>query len=963
MSSFCEYPHLYLVHSPSASTSYSGVAVIGNLGTQGECAPLYLHCINSCPDSHCGVVSPPMNISAILPCVKRPSRYLGTEVNSRHKPWQEAELRTALVFPDLYEIGMSHLGLQILYGILNDRTWALADRSFCPDHDMEALMRRKKIPAWGLESRKPLVEFDIVAFTLPYELCYINILTILDLSGIPFRSEDRIEGRWPLILGGGSCSLNPEPVADFFDAVLVGDGEEAIVEIAKCARDWKHERNSSKQELLEALSRIDGIYIPSFYRSVPLSSGFHAAEPVHAGADSVKRRILPELHGITLPSKPLVPYTQIVHDRLGIEIARGCTRGCRFCQAGIIYRPVRERPLEQILSMAAEGLAETGWDEVSLLSLSTGDYSCLFPLIHELMKKQRSRHVSISLPSLRVGTLTEQIMQEIKSVRKTGFTLAPEAGSERLRLVVNKGITEEDLLETAALAYSNGWSHMKLYFMIGLPTETEEDVYAIAALAKKVREQGGPVRGKGGRKKQQVTVSVGTFVPKPHTPFQWEEQIDPDESKKYINMLRDTLRGRAFNVKWHDPRQSFLEGVFSRGDRRLSGVIVRAWQAGARLDAWTDSMRPDLYLAAGSEEDIDLSAYLARRDIDSRLPWDHLSSGADPEYIRDQRAKAFDGIYTPDCRTGKCHRCGTCDFKKIKPVVFTRNDTPADKTNTGEPDRARLSSQQEYPKNTHEETAPRHFCRLGYSKTGEARFLGHLEMVHAFHRAARRAGIPLAYSAGFHPMPRVAFGQPLSLGMESLMEEAVMELTHPLPSNRIVNQMNASLPDGLTVNEARISGSRMKIREPEASRYIIWLSGFEPADMQTALKRFEETATVPVQRERKGGKITLDAKKQVKSLRAVSGASARENTDLTRPEKAWLARIQKESCRIGTSVILELNRTEGPVLKPHEITAAATGCGQNRKPVELFEIMQILKSVHNAPGEQTFSAPNGYLPE
>ncbi len=881
-----------------------------------------------------------MNISAILPSVKRPSRYLGTEINARHREWDQAEVRVAMIFPDLYEIGMSHLGLQILYGVLNNIDWSLADRAYCPDLDMEALMRARGIPAWGLESRRPLGQFDILAVTLPYELCYVNILTILDLAGIPLLASDRMDEKWPLVLGGGSCSLNPEPVADFFDAVLAGDGEEAVVEIAQCVRKWKQAQSASKLELLEALAKIEGVYVPSFYRPVPGTSGFTVVEPDNAHAGMVRRRILSELHAFPVSDRPLVPFMQIVHDRLGVEITRGCTRGCRFCQAGIIYRPVRERPVEQILDMAVNGIKATGWDELSLLSLSTGDYSCLFPLIHELMKKQREQHVSISLPSLRVGTLTSEIMEEIKSVRKTGFTLAPEAGSERLRRVINKGITEEDLLETAAMAYEHGWSHMKLYFMTGLPTETMDDVKAIAELARKVRAQGRPSMGRQG-KKRQVTVSAGTFVPKPHTPFQWEKQIDINESRQRINLIRDELRTKAFNVKWHDPRQSFLEGVFSRGDRRLSKVILQAWRKGARLDAWTDSMRPDLYEEAGREQGIDLAAYLEARPVDSRLPWDHIASGVDPDYIRKEREKAWKEAYTPDCRKGKCQVCGVCDFKSIRPVVFGRKKEDAVSTDAVSTGKGRKTVLSRHEAEGKAGTGARHFCRICYSKTGPARFLGHLEMVHAFHRAARRAGVPMAYSSGFHPMPRVAFGQPLSLGMESLMEEAVMEITSPVPAQEIKDLLNSEMPQGLSILQVTLSGKKIKIQEPELSRYLIWLSGIKSQELHDAVQRLEKAETLPVERERKGKKLIIDARKQVERALVVS----EDSTDIiAQDELAWLEGIRREEERGGAAMILVLKKREGPGLKPHEIAAAATGCCPDMKPAELFTVMQVLKA-------------------
>ncbi len=877
-----------------------------------------------------------MDIISILPRVKRPSRYIGTETNARRKPWEGADIRAALIFPDLYEIGMSHMGLQILYAILNDLEWCLADRSYCPDTDMEGLMRRHNIPAWGVESRRPLKEFDILAFTLPYELCYVNILTILDLAGIPFHAADRNRGDYPVIIGGGSCALNPEPVADFFDAILCGDGEEAVVEIADCVREWKAAGRGARQELLEALARIDGVYIPSFYRAAP-SGKFVFAEPAHHLAGEVRRRIIPALHDYPGIKNPLVPYMQIVHDRLGIEIARGCTRGCRFCQAGIIYRPVRERPLDQILDTAERELSSTGWDELSLLSLSTGDYTCLNQLIHELMQKQRQQHVSVSLPSLRVGTLTQEIMEEIRSVRKTGFTLAPEAGSERLRQVINKGITEEDLMETARLAYSYGWSHMKLYFMTGLPTETLDDVHAISELARKVWEQ-----GKGARGKRQVTVSVGTFVPKPHTPFQWEPQIDIEESRRRIDAIRSGLRAKAFRVKWHDPRQSFLEGVFSRGDRRLAKILEVAWRKGARLDAWTDSMKPHLYEAAAGQLDIDLNIYLGPREEGETLAWDHIKSGVHTEYLLKEREKAWQGEYTSDCRKGGCHICGVCDFKKIKPVIFKEGvsgkEEPSRQTGTSS------LPQLQKPGQGKEE---RYFCKIGYCKMDDARFLGHLEMVHAFHRAAKRAGIPLAYSKGFHPMPRVSFGQPLSLGMESLMEEAVLELRHPVDKEKIISGLNHTLPLGMQIISAITATRKLHMEEPETLRYLVLVADISAQEARERTEKFRNSSSWLLERIRKGKIRKMDARPQVESIEVCSPATDGFSGLLSDQEAKWatgrLAKIRDEG-RDVTLMVLTLKRLEGAGLKPQEIIASVTGCCDGLKPTELFGMMQILKS-------------------
>ena len=781
----------------------------------------------------------------ILPLVRKPGRYLGTEVNAACRPWHEARVRFCLLFPDLYEIGMSHLGLHILYSIINDTSWALADRAYCPDTDLEHRLRHHNLPLWGLETGKGLKEFDVLAITLPYELCYSNILTMLDLAGIPLFSRDRMEEDWPLVLGGGSCSVQPEPVADFFDAILVGDGEGKIMDIAATLRDARGQK-CSKEEILKALARITGIYVPSLYESKFSKGLFAGIEPKAPEVpEIVHRSIAARLEDAPFPSRPLLPTVNIVHDRLGLEIARGCTRGCRFCQAGITYRPVRERSAARVLEMAEEGLESTGWEELSLLSLSTGDYGCITPLIEALATRFLHEKTAVSLPSLRVGTLTPRIMELIRGIRKTGFTLAPEAGSERLRMVINKGITEEDLLETAEEVYKQGWRNIKLYFMIGLPTETMEDITAIAELARKVLSRAG-----GGR----VTVSVGTFVPKPHTPFQWESQISPQESRERLDFLKKNLGPKAIKLKWHDPRQSFLEGIFSRGDRRLARVILKAWASGARLDAWTDRLNPGLYLKAAEDEGLDIGTFLAGRAIDEPLPWDHISTGVKKSFLESERRRAHELAYTSDCRRNKCHKCGVCDFKRIKPVVQSRCSIPRQKGGILGATGGSTGKQQV------------HTMLVTYSKLDSARFLGHLDILHAFHRAVRRAGIPVAYSEGFHPKPKISFGQPVPLGTESLVEQAAIILDEPVSEAQAVSALNETMPQGLCIEKGVLAEGRKTITPAWLSCYLVLPWGADCDQLKKGVEMYHNSPRWPIEIKRKRRWLSLDAKETIEGI-------------------------------------------------------------------------------------------------
>ncbi len=797
----------------------------------------------------------------ILPFVNKPGRYLGHEYNGIIKEWQTTACRCALIFPDLYEIGMSNQGLQILYHILNSQEQILAERCYCPDKDMEELLRSRNLPLCSLEGNHPLLDFDCIGITLPYELCYSNILTILDLAAIPLRSKDRGE-EMPIILGGGSCSLNPEPVADFFDAILLGDGEEAIIEIAECIRSAKKAK-LSRARILEELAAIQGVYIPSFYQPSYKEDGSLAEiKALKSDFSTVTRRILPDLSKTDHLLHPLVPNAKIVHDRLGIEIARGCTRGCRFCQAGIIYRPVRERNPEQILELACQGLKHSGFNELALLSLSTGDYSCLSTVLPQLMDRFADQAISVSMPSMRVGTLTQELMDEIKRVRKTGFTLAPEAGSERLRRVINKGISEEDLLNTSRDAFGLGWKVMKLYFMIGLPTETAEDIEAIAELAKKTKAVG--AHSGGGR--QKITVSVGTFIPKPHTPFQWAQQISMEESRNKINQLKKILPRKGINLKWHDPEQSLLEGVFSRGDRRLSTLLETAWHDGARLDAWSDYFDLSLWKSAADKCALPLDDFLRPRALEEILPWHHLQSGVEESFLKQELQNAHTEMYTPDCRYHSCQKCGLCDFKTLQPVVIQKKDDQKAAEGKG-------STNQQPLRNISAPREDQHFrYRVTYSRIGDICFLGHLEILQIVFRVLRRAEITTNFSKGFNPSPKVSFGPAMPVGTQSMAEYFIMDLPsalHDLDATQ--TRLNQQMPPGLTVQNIVLSNG--SIPQNIVSSYQITLRPAITPESSEYMKQFLSLDSFPIERIRKGKIKTIDIRPLVARLEVNNDAT------------------------------------------------------------------------------------------
>lgn len=715
--------------------------------------------------------------------VSRPSRYLGGEVNSIVKDLNRVRLKFALAFPDVYEVGMSHLGFQILYHILNREPEIACERVFVPWPDMEGYLRKRQMPLASLESSLPLKDFDVLGFSLQYELNYAGVLKVLELAGIPLRARDRRENA-PLILGGGPCALNPEPLADFFDAFLLGDGEEAVLEICREIVPSR-ERGEGRSGLLRRLARIAGVYVPSFFGVDYAPDGRIAAvRPLLEGYSRVERRVLADLENGKFPTRPIVPFMEVIHDRLNIEVARGCTRGCRFCQAGMIYRPLRERSCAKIQELVEEGLKGTGYDEVSLLSLSTGDYSALEALLASIFNRNRQSRIAVSLPSLRVETLTPGLIQQIQEVRKTGFTLAPEAGTERLRRVINKGNTEEDLLRTVRTVFSAGWRLVKLYFMIGLPTETEEDLQGIVSLCREALKEARRARGGS----TQINVSLSSFIPKPHTPFQWEGQSPVEEVRRKQVFLRQGLERYGLRFKWTDARMTLLEAVLARGDRRLGAVIETAHRLGSRLDAWGDHFRFALWEQAFSETGLDPAFYAHRaRGLEEILPWEHLDGRVSKRFLMEEREKALKELPTADCRSGLCADCGACAGPSVPghAIAGPAKEVPW------------------RPARSRESTFPLRRFRARFTKLGPAKFLGHLELSQAVLRAFRRAQVPLAFSQGFHPLPKVAFGPPIPVGYESFAEYLDYSLRGKYDPEEAAGRLNDVLPGGIQILEHR----------------------------------------------------------------------------------------------------------------------------------------------------------------
>jgi radical SAM family uncharacterized protein len=584
--------------------------------------------------------------------VQKPARYTGGEINQVVKDWESTQTHVALIFPDLYDLGMSNLGLAILYDQLNQRTDTLAERSYAPWSDMEAILRAAHVPLYSLESKHPLADFDILGFSLPYETLYTNTLNLLDLAGIPLLSTERGDEH-PLVIAGGHAAFNPEPMYAFIDAFVIGEGEEVIHEIVAAYQAWKLS-SAGRGELLLALSQIWGVYVPSLYQAHYHTDGTfaHLERLVDSAPQQVLKRIIASLPPPT--TRLIVPYIETVHNRVSIEIMRGCTRGCRFCHAGMVMRPVRERTVDEILAAIEDALASTGYEEIGLLSLSSSDYTHILELVNAVSERFAGRNLTVSLPSLRIESFSVDLMDALKDARRSGFTLAPEAASERMRQIINKPVSTQQLLETASAIFARGWHNLKLYFMIGHPSETLEDVQAISDLCKAVLAEG---RKRVGRR-AQVTAGVSTFIPKPHTPFQWAVCDTAEQIAAKQELLKHSLRGPGLKLNWNSPEDTMLEAWLSRGDRRMADVIYQAWQRGAKFDAWKEHFRYDLWMEAFASNNLDPAFYTHRpRSLDETFPWDHISTSVRKKYLAQDYRWSLEGQTRADCRES-CYACG-----------------------------------------------------------------------------------------------------------------------------------------------------------------------------------------------------------------------------------------------------------------------------------------------------------------
>jgi len=719
------------------------------------------------------------NLEEILKDVEKPGRYLGGEWNQIKKDPSSVQTKVALVFPDLYEVGMSYLGQKILYSLLNDNPKILAERVFAPWIDFEQKLRSEKIPLYSLENKIPLAEFDILGFSLLYELNYSNILTILDLARIPVFSSDRSLNH-PLVMAGGPAVFNPEPVADVFDLFLIGDGEEAFLEILEKFGLLRKD-SKDKSELLKEMAKTRGVYVPSLYNTY-LPDGVHllAVKPEQDAPLNILKRVLYPFHEAHFPEKIVVPDIKIIFDRVSVEVARGCSQKCRFCQASSVYFPPRVKNPSYVLDTILNSLKLTGYDDTSLASLSISDYPYLGPMVDALMEKLAEKKISLSLPSLRPKGLSSDVVESIIKVRKTGFTLVPEAGTDRLRRVINKKMEDDDIREASQNAFSQGWRLLKMYFMVGLPTEKDEDLEGIVNLIQEVVRIGQKIL----KSAPQINLSVSSFIPKPHTPFQWLRMEDESNLREKYRFLKSKLkRYPSVRLKKHPLKNAILEAVFSRGDRKLNRVLYQSWRGGARFDSWNDLFDFQAWEKGFEQEQLDYHVYLSSINTDTPLPWDHIDTGVKKSYMLEELNKALKEEYTPSCLDDSCGTCQGCVFPHLLERTFTEE--------------VKIEPSQEIPLGKELEEVVRY--RVFYSKRQSARFISHIDLSNMVQRAFRRAGIRVVHTKGFHPKMSISHLPALPLGMEGRAECFEFISRFLFKEDEFISRMNSCLPLGIRI--------------------------------------------------------------------------------------------------------------------------------------------------------------------